>query len=59
MDANNNPPTAKYRRESLSRSETNNSLSIDQEPEKQALSNFTKYYLFALTSTIYLIYVGS
>lgn len=52
MDVNNNPPTTKYRRESLSE----NSLSIEQ--PKQELSRSTKYYLFALTSIIYLIYVS-
>lgn len=54
MDANNNT-TTKYRRESLD-SETDNSLSIEQEP--QALSNSFKYYLFGLTAAIYLIYVS-
>ena len=52
MDVNNNPPTTKYRRESLS----DNSLSIEQ--PKQELSRSTKYYLFAITSIIYLIYVS-
>ena len=52
MDVNNNPPTTKYRRESLS----DNSLSIEQ--PKQELSRSTKYYLFAITSIIYLVYVS-
>ena len=54
MDANNNA-TSKYRRESLN-SETDNSLSFEQEP--QNLSNSFKYYLFGLTASIYLIYVS-
>ena len=58
MDVNEKPPTIKYRRESLSgNSLSDNSLSIEQ-PAKQELSRSTKFYLFGLTSIIYLIYVS-
>ena len=53
MDDNNNS-TAKYRRQSLDQSDIN--LTLD--PEKPSLSKPFKYYLFGLTSCIYLIYVS-
>ena len=44
--------TARYRRQSLNRSD------INPESKKPSLSNSSKYHLFGLTSCIYLIYVS-